>query len=344
MRPDSFISKIFLPLSWLYGLGVWIRNILYDEHILPTFTVKTPTICVGNIAVGGTGKTPHVEYLINLLTQHGYQVAVLSRGYKRQTKGFLLADADATAATIGDEPMLLHTKYPNVPIAVCKRRVHGIHELERRCKGLQAIILDDAFQYRRLRCGYNLLLTAYDNLYVDDHMLPAGRLRDTCNQVIRANAVVITKCPKKMSPIERRIVGNKLKLASFQRLFFSHMESEELPLTGIPLLVTGIAHPESMLQAFQNKWPRAELMAYSDHHQFSNKDIEQITERAQNYSHVVTTEKDYVRLKLKQLPEELSKKLIAQSYHMVIDDEQEILDKEILQYVRENNRMTNRHE
>lgn len=341
MRLDQLISPVLLPLSWLYGTLVLIRNILYDEHILPTTTVKIPTICVGNIAVGGTGKTPHVEYLIQLLTRHGYKVAVLSRGYKRKTRGFILADETTTAASIGDEPMLIHTKYPDVAVAVCRNRLHGIRQLTKQVEGLHVVILDDGFQHRRLRCGYNIILTAYDNLYVDDYMLPAGRLRDNTYQIRRANDVIITKCPEHMTPIEHRIVGNKLKLASFQHLYFSHMEYGQIEHMGRPLIVTGVAHPEPLLAKIRETEPDAELMAYDDHHPFSEQDVADINERAKHFDTIITTEKDYARLQAMDLPEELKSKLHVQSYRMIMDSDADRFERDIIRYVSEYNRKDN---
>ena len=178
---------ILAPLSWLYGIVISIRNGLYKADILHSHTVSIPTIAVGNLAVGGTGKTPFVEYLIRMLSPH-YNVAVLSLGYKRRTRGFVMADENATALTIGDEPMQIHQKFPSIPVAVCKDRIHGIHCLQQQVPNLQVVILDDAFQYRRLRCGFYILLTAYDRLYIDDHFLPLGRLRDNKHESLRASA------------------------------------------------------------------------------------------------------------------------------------------------------------
>lgn len=335
MRLERLIGPWFAPLAWCYGLAVSLRNLLYDERILPSVEVRTPTICVGNLAVGGTGKTPHVEYLIDLLTAHGYRVAMLSRGYKRKTSGFVLAGENATAATIGDEAMLIHRKHPEVIVAVCKDRVKAIRILEAMPNPPQVIILDDAYQYRRLRCGYNILLTAHDYLYADDRMLPAGRLRDNRHQAGRANAIVVTKCSPTMTAIERRIVNTKLSLPLFQHLFFSHMVHGDVLLQGTPLVLAGIAHPELFLRQVQQTYPEAELMAYSDHHRFSRKDIAAIAERARGFAHVLTTEKDYVRLMLHDLPDDLRQKLVSQPYSMVIDDEEDQFNTDILRYVHE---------
>lgn len=175
-----------MPASWLYATGVWIRNQLYDQHLIITHDAPLPAICVGNLAVGGTGKTPMTEYLVRLLSPK-YKVAVLSRGYKRETHGFLIADSKSTVRTIGDEPLQLHRKFPNIVVAVSADRVSGMKRLKQAYPDLEVVILDDAFQHRCIRCGMNILLTAADSLYVDDHFLPLGRLRDNKRQSLRAD-------------------------------------------------------------------------------------------------------------------------------------------------------------
>ncbi|MGN1247581.1 MAG: tetraacyldisaccharide 4'-kinase, partial [Paludibacteraceae bacterium] len=181
------MRTLLAPISWLYGLVLAIRHTLYDNHLLPSHEADIPTICVGNLAVGGTGKTPHVEYLIRLLSPR-YKVAVLSRGYKRKTRGFVLADEHASASTIGDEAMQIHSKFPHVAVAVCEDRVRGVRMLKKQVEGLQVVILDDAYQHRAIRCGYYILLTPYNQLYIDDHLLPWGRLRDLKARALKANS------------------------------------------------------------------------------------------------------------------------------------------------------------
>lgn len=242
----------------MYGLVVWIRNLLYDDHILHSTKVAIPTIGVGNLAVGGTGKTPMTEYLVSLLSKR-YKVAVLSRGYGRTTKGFRLANAQDTAYTIGDEPMQIYTHFPNIPVAVCADRVKGVKRLQHLFPDLQCVILDDAYQHRPLRCGCYILLTPYDRLYVHDHMLPWGKLRDVPSQSIRANVVVVTKCPEKMLPIDRRVVANALQLPSYQQLVFSRIVYRPLVLPGTPLLLTGIANPQPILTYLREQIGRAHV-------------------------------------------------------------------------------------
>ena len=325
------------PMSWLYGLGVWVRNVLYDDRILPSYTVSVPTIAIGNLAVGGTGKTPMTEYLIRLLSPT-YKVAVLSRGYGRKTTGFRLANASDTARTIGDEPMLIHTHFPEIPVAVCADRVHGVRMLQQQFPDLQCVILDDAYQHRRLRAGFYILLTSYDNLYVNDHMLPRGTLRDLPNESARANAVVVTKCPEKMQPIDRRIVSNSLRLATYQQLYYTSIGYDKLRLSSTPLLVTGIANPEPLLEHLQQQFPATELMAFADHHNYNRYDVQRILNRAEQYEYVVTTEKDYMRMLHTSLVEALGDKLLVQPIQTDLGMDKEAFDRQVLLYVSENNR------
>lgn len=332
-------NLFYIPLSWLYTAGVAIRHMLYEEHLIPSFTVNVPTICVGNVAVGGTGKTPMVEYLLRLLLDKGYHPAVLSRGYKRKTHGFVMADALSSVATIGDEAMQLHRKFPNVPIAVCEQRVRGVRQLKRQVEHLDVVVLDDAMQHRAIRCGLTILLTAYDHLYIDDHMLPWGTLRDLPRRVLKADAVVVTKCPDTMQPIDMRVVGNRLKLPTYQQLHFAGIDYDTLEQEGNPLLLTGIARPEYMLDDVKRIYPQVELLAYPDHHVYKPKDIDIILERARHYDFVLTTEKDMQRLCTTDLAERLQaqgKQLVALPMKMRFCSPKELFDKQILTYVHEN--------
>lgn len=342
MKTVGFWKYLAAPLSWLYSLGVWVRNLMYDDHILPSKSVGIPTIAIGNLAVGGTGKTPMTEYLVRLLSSD-YKVAVLSRGYGRKTKGFRLAQAEETSLTIGDEPMLIHTHFPEVPVAVCADRVQGVKQLQQLFPDLQCIILDDAYQHRKLRAGFYILLTSYDNLYVNDHMLPRGTLRDLPAESTRANAVVVTKCPKKMQPIERRIVSNSLRLATYQQLYYSSIEYMPIELSGTPLLIAGIANPEPLLEFLQEQYPNTELLSYADHHRFTKRDIQRILRMAEQYDCVVTTEKDYMRMQQTPLVELLGDKLRVASIQTDLGIDQEAFNRQVLLYVSENNRKITRN-
>lgn len=334
-------NLVYIPLSWLYALGVAIRHLLYDQHVLPSFAVDIPTICVGNLAVGGTGKTPLTEYLLRLLLANGLRPAVLSRGYKRRTRGFLLADTSSTVDTIGDEAMQLHRKFPEVPIAVCEHRVRGVKQLMRQIAQLDVVVLDDAMQHRTLRCGFTVLLTPYDHLYIDDHMLPWGTLRDLPHRALSADAVVVTKCPETIRPIDMRVVDNRLHLPTYQQLHFAGLRYAPMEQEGTPLVLCGIAHPEYMLEYVQQRYPQAELMAFPDHHCYSPKDIEVVMRRAEAFDFVLTTEKDIQRLRATSLIDRLQaqgKRLIALPVRVCFYTPQEAFDRQILTYIHENRR------
>lgn len=323
-----------MPASWLYGFGVWIRNTLYDQHLIVTREAPMPAICVGNLAVGGTGKTPMTEYLIRLLSPT-YKVAVLSRGYKRETHGFVLADSSATARTIGDEPLQLHRKFPEVVVAVSADRLSGIKRLKQAFPDLQVVILDDAFQHRRIQCGLNILLTPMDSLYVDDHYLPYGRLRDNKSQIRRAEIVVVTKCPPDIKPIDKRLIDTRLHLPAYQHLFFSSIEYPEIGNGGRAMLLTAIARPEYLEAKLKEHYPNLAVVNYPDHHAFSRSDIRYLEQKAKNYDTVFTTEKDLMRLENMNLSEAFTAKLKAIPIRMQIA-EHEAFDRHVLTYIHEN--------
>ncbi len=353
--------KLFrIIASGFYSVGVFIRNMLYHNGLLRIKEVDIPTICVGNLAVGGTGKTPHVEYLIRLL-QDKYKVAVLSRGYKRKTTGVVIADKQSTAHTIGDEPMQIHMKFPDVPICVSANRLKGVAALQEKYPDLDVIILDDAYQHRAIKCGYYVLLTAENNLYVDDHLLPWGRLREHIYRSHQAETVVVTKCPEKMRPIDKRSVDNALKLAPYQTLCFSWLRYgalRQMVALGAkkpkqqnhereqawffrPLVLTGIAHPEPMLEEVKSKYPQAQLLAFSDHHDFTQADIRKIAKTYEQYNcdAIITTEKDAVRLQLhKEYMANWGSKTFILPIEVDLKEFTEIFNQKILQYVTKNTR------
>lgn len=336
-----FKNIVYIPLSWLYRLGVAIRHALYDRHLIPSSDVEVPTICVGNLAAGGTGKTPMVEYVVRLLQANGLHPAVLSRGYKRNTYGFVMADDRSTVFSIGDEAMQMHRKFPDVPIAVCENRVRGIKQLKRQVKDLDVVVLDDAMQHRALRSGLTIMLTPYDKLYIDDHMLPWGTLRDLPSRALKADAIVVTKCPETIQPIDMRIVDNRLHLPTYQQLAFTGIEYAPMEQEGTPLVLCGIAQPNYMFEYVKQHYPAAELMAYPDHHRYSAKDIEAILQRAQNFDFVLTTEKDIQRLKFTALVDRLQqqgKRLIALPIRVKFLSDPAPLDRKILTYAKENKR------
>ena len=332
-------NALYIPLSWLYTVGVAVRHVLFDQHLIPSFEVDIPTICVGNIAVGGTGKTPMTAYIVRLLLQNGYHPAILSRGYKRATRGFVMADSYSTVETIGDEAMQLHRAFPDVPIAVCEHRVRGVKQLKRQVEHLDVVVLDDAMQHRAIRCGFTVLLTAYDHLYIDDHMLPWGMLRDLPSRALKADAVVVTKCPKGIRPIDMRVVDNRLHLPTYQQLHFAGIDYAPLEQEGNPLVLCGIAQPQYMIDYVRTLYPQAELMAYPDHHHYTPEDIEAILVKAAKFDFMLTTEKDIQRLRTTPLVERLQaqhKRLIALPISVRFCTPHEAFDRQILSYVHEN--------
>lgn len=307
----NLLRKILFPFSILYGFITSFRNFLYDKEIFKSYSFDLPIIAVGNLSVGGTGKTPQIEYLIRLLSDN-YKIATLSRGYKRKSEGFILADATATAEILGDEPFQFYQKFPNIQVAVDANRKNGIEQLLNQNTKPEIILLDDAFQHRKVKAGFYILLTAYNDLYADDYILPTGNLRESRSGSDRADIVIVTKCPANLSLDEQESIQKKLKLTEKQKLHFTYIEydtgvfSEEkqLQVSDIKnvdkLLLAGIAKPEPFFKHLKKE--NDEVLVFPDHHHFSEKDISDIRSKAQN-NIIITTEKDYVRLK-GQLPKE----------------------------------------
>ena len=354
------INKKLLPLSWLYGLGVGFRNLLFEMGILKSRSFTVPVISVGNITVGGTGKTPHVEYLIRLLKDRA-KVAVLSRGYKRKSHGFVLAGKNTTVNDIGDEPYQMKTKFPDITVAVDRKRTRGIDHLTsgEQVKDTDVILLDDAFQHRYVKPGINILLVDYHRLIIYDTLLPAGRLREPVKSKDRADIVIVTKCPKDLKPMEFRVITKAMKLYPYQQLFFSTHEFESLRpvFTGNPvqpelskaladknvMLLTGIASPEQMQAELQGYTKNVTPLSFSDHHAFMKKDVEQINETFSSLPSpklIITTEKDETRL---LQVEGLSKEVKSHLYVLPIKiqillDQENTFNQTILSYVRKNSR------
>ena len=287
-----------MPLAWLYGLVVGIRNMMFDFGMLKSVSFKLPVICVGNLTVGGTGKTPHTEYLIRLLSKE-WQVAVLSRGYKRKSRGYRLATDETGMKEIGDEPYQMKHKFPHIHMAVDGNRCRGIKELMKDSvvPPTDVVILDDAYQHRYVQAGLNILLMDYHRLIYFDQLLPAGRLREHKSGRCRADIVIVTKCPQYITPMDQRGIVRSLDLESWQKVFFTTYRYPDNieDLGDNPLLVTGIASPEQMVYDLSKIIPKFELMSFPDHHNFSEKDIENIRKRA-NGRTIITTEKDATRL------------------------------------------------
>jgi len=298
----KFYRKLFFPFVPVYYSVTWLRNKLYDLGIKKSVSFDFPVICVGNLSTGGTGKTPMIEYLIKLLKED-YSIATLSRGYKRKTKGFQLADLNAASESIGDEPFQFYSKFKNdIQVAVDSDRVNGIKSLKSLKKSPEIILLDDAFQHRRVKAGLNILLTTYDALFVDDFVLPAGNLREPRSGYKRANMLVVTKCPKGLSETDKINIIKRIQPSEIQNVFFSSIEysdtiksiENEIKLEALNefTLVTGIANAKPLVGFLKGKQLKFEHLNFQDHYGFSLNDIEELSKKKL----IITTEKDFMRL------------------------------------------------
>lgn len=296
------LRYLAFPISLIYALGVQIRNLLYDWGLFPSLAHGTPTVCVGNLSVGGTGKTPMIEYLVRML--EGRKIAVLSRGYRRRSKGFVLADAGSSVFDLGDEPYQLHRKFPRLTVAVDGDRHRGIQMVER-LVGPDLILLDDAFQHRRVKPTLSLLLTAYDGLYTRDWYLPTGRLRDAPGEASRADLILVTKCPRELSGAQRERVVDSLAPEPGQMVLFAHLDYGDALLDGKGgsmdlgaledkrvALVTGIASPGPLVDHLASLGISFDHFAHGDHHHFTDREVSAFA----HYPAVLCTEKDFVRL------------------------------------------------
>ena len=357
MRTEGDLIKInrwLLPLSWLYGFIVSFRNELFNLGILKERTFKIPIISVGNITVGGSGKTPHVEYLIRLL-HNDVKVGVLSRGYKRKSHGYILANDSSTMRDLGDEPFQMKQKFSNIYVAVDKNRCNGIEHLtqDQKSSDVDVILLDDAFQHRYVKPGLNILLVDYHRLIIYDRLLPAGRLREHLSGKQRADIVIITKCPKDLKPMEFRILTKAMDLFPYQKLFFSTIDYDvpyalfsdattSLSKQNI-LLLTGIASPEQMENDMKNKCRSVTSLAFDDHHLFTLKDAERINDAFAALplpKIILTTEKDSTRLyHLEGLSTEARDALFVLPIKIkFLLNQGEYFNNKIINYVRKNSR------
>jgi tetraacyldisaccharide 4'-kinase len=330
------LRYLLFPFSILYGWITSFRNFLYNTGFLKSYSFEVPVIVVGNLSVGGTGKTPQIECLIRLLSSN-YKIATLSRGYKRKSKGFILADANVTAEILGDEPFQIHQKFPQIIVAVDADRKNGIEQLLSSKEKPKVILLDDAFQHRRVKAGFYILLSAYDDLFCDDFMLPTGNLREGKTGAKRADVIIVTKCPKDLSDMAQQKIKNKIGLEV--PIYFSFIEYDELvynqnenkKVSDIKsldkLVIAGIAKPEpffNYLEVANN-----DCMVYPDHHFFTVKDIQQIEDKAKNKI-IITTEKDFVRL--------ANRNVKAPIYYLPIKSNffsnKELFDAEVVNFVK----------
>jgi tetraacyldisaccharide 4'-kinase len=352
---------LFFPLTIIYGIIIAIRNWLFDQDLLSSTSFNIPTISIGNLVVGGTGKTPHTEFILSVV-QHDWKTAMLSRGYKRKTTGFQLATTESNSQTIGDEPFQIHTKYPSVTVAVDENRVHGVKKLMDIIPDLQLVVLDDAFQHRYIQTGLSILLTDFSNLYSRDFLLPAGSLREWRSGSKRANIIVITKCPEDLKPIDMRLYETELNLQDNQLLFFSGFIYDELkPVFGKSthenwtyqkikelnaeiLLVAGIASPGPILEQLAKFTPKVKTLLFEDHHAFQSKDFSSITKKFNAISSddkiIIVTEKDAARLVTNSnYPEILKGQTFSIPIRVeILHDQKELFIQKIKNYVIEDSR------
>lgn len=345
------------PLSWLYGIGVELRNMLFDNGILKQKEYPIPIICVGNITVGGTGKTPHIEYMIDLLANE-YKVAVVSRGYKRKSKSLQVVRINSDVNRVGDEPLQIKLKFPDVTVVVDKDRRNAIEYLLAPENGMQpdVILLDDGYQHRYVKPSMSILLVNNHRPIFEDYLLPAGRLREPLRRKNRASMVIVTKCGNDMQPINFRIFENGLNLFPFQSLFFTKFEYKELrPVFPIltaesyeldqlrkkqVLLVAGIASTRALVEKMSKKTYNLHTLFFSDHHFYKKNDIEAIEKRFAELSGdriIVTTEKDATRFQsLHYMSDELKKNLfyIPIKVTFLENAENESFNKKIINHVR----------
>ena len=296
----NLLRKFLFPFALLYGVIVWFRNKFFDAGILKGTSYKFPVICVGNISAGGTGKSPMIEYLLRKLNYEN--LAVLSRGYKRTTDGFLLLKGNEEAIETGDEPLQFKNKFTEVMVAVDADRRNGIAELRK--QHAEIVLLDDAFQHRKVKAGFNILLTAYGDLYANDFLLPTGNLRETYSGADRAQVIIVTKCPTNITLKEREHIRFKLQIKQYQDLYFATIKyAEEISdgkneyslseLCDNFTLVTGIAKPAPFIQYLKTKNFDFEHQKFPDHHNFSEAEVESLNTK----QCILTTEKDFMRLK-----------------------------------------------
>ncbi len=297
----NFLRSFLFPFSLLYGSVTFLRNKLYDLGWLPSKSYELPVIVVGNLTTGGTGKTPMIEFLANFLKED-HKIAILSRGYKRKTSGFLEVESSSTVAEVGDEPLQFKLKFPSVTVAVCEDRQLGIEKLK---ENVELILMDDAFQHRKVTPSFSILLTAFDNLYVDDWILPMGNLRESGSGARRADVVLVTKCPETTGLEEMDAIKKRLRPLPGQPVYFTKivygdniMGSGDIrPLASLKntefTLVTGIANPDPLVTFLKGQGLYFTHRSFPDHHDFTKAELALM----ENENTILTTEKDFMRLK-----------------------------------------------
>ncbi len=352
--------KVLLPFAWLYAAVMALRNWLFDCGWLKQRTFPLPVISVGNLAVGGTGKTPHTEYILRLLSRSGLFCGMLSRGYGRTTRGFV-EGAGSAASAIGDEPWQVQHSCSAVRVCVCEDRCAGLDRMLQSERRPDVVVLDDAYQHRYVKPGLSVLLTDYASLYCDDAVLPAGRLRESAAGARRADVIVVTKCPPHLSRSEQQRIEKRLRPEAHQHLFFSTMAygniynvypeangltqgtQEDAPVLRLcqqrVLLVCGIARPQAFIEYFRSRCASVEPLTFADHHRFSSEELSHIGRLAEQVDMVITTAKDAARLSDYELPLALREKLCVQPIEVkFLNDDTPKFNQIIMDYVTENTR------
>jgi tetraacyldisaccharide 4'-kinase len=353
----KILSPILFPISLLYGFIIYIRNRLYDYKIFKSNHFDVPIISIGNITVGGTGKTPHIEYLVDFLKSE-FKLATLSRGYKRKTKGFILSNKNSTAEEIGDEPRQIKQKFPNISVAVDADRTNGINQLLKHNKDLDVILLDDAYQHRKVSVNLSILLIEYSRPIDKDFMLPLGDLREQAFEKQRANIIIITKSSKDLKPIDRRVIFNNLKSYPYQHVFFTTFDYGEInpvfnsllkPSNNVAykgfeiLLVSGIANPRPLKEYIAENISKNIIeLEYSDHYNFKESDFLNIKQKFNSIDSdkkiIITTEKDAMRLqKFSNIAEDLKDSFFYIPIKVkFLNDRTDNFNQQIIEYVRKN--------
>lgn len=347
----KYIKITLLPIAWIYALVVWIRHKMFDAGKLKSRKFAIPTICVGNITVGGTGKTPFVEYLIRLL-QPKHELAVVSRGYKRKSKGMQVSSENSTAEVLGDEPYQIFKKFPKTLVVADSNRCRAIDYIEESHKSVSAIILDDAYQHRYVRAGLKILLIDYNRPIKDDYLLPAGNLRDLKSAQKRANIIVVTKCPSDLKPIDFRNLIKDIKPFPYQSLFFATQEYDtpyhcltgekvELSKEQSLVLFTGIAKPEPLEEYLREQVKELRTLAFADHHNYNQRDNDKIRGEYLKFANdnrwIITTEKDAA--KLSAFSDKIKERLIIIPVKVkILNEGESVLSKKITDYVEKNRR------
>ena len=353
--PDTFKTHKWLkPLAMLYGSVTDIRNMMFDKGLVASYRAGIPTICIGNITAGGTGKTPHTEYLANLLREK-FRTAILSRGYGRKSRGYIMADENATPSLIGDEPYQMSRKFPDVSVAVCEKRAEGLRRLESVARPPEVVILDDAFQHRAVTPSLGILLIDFNRDIHDDMLLPAGLLRESVKGKERADIIIVTKCPQDISEMQMRDIRARISPTGGQKVFFSTLRYGEIrPLRDdgeatLPptvssaatiIAVTGIASPKPMLDYLEQKAGTVIPMVFPDHHDYTSNDLRRMKDAVSTTDDaiIITTGKDAVKLASMHIGRDLLEKIYVLPVGIDFISGKEQFDNIIINHIRNFNK------